>query len=67
MSLRFNPGIFVAGGMMEPRQSLEGLTLERRVAEGSVGAVSFDALDALSASEMLRDIDLLNPALSSPL
>lgn len=66
ITLRFSPGIFVGGGMMEPRQSLEWLTLERRSAEGTVEAVSFDALDPVSASEMLRDIDLLNPALSQP-
>jgi hypothetical protein len=66
ITLRFSPGIFVAGGMMEPRQSLEWLTLARRSAEGAVEAVSFDALDPVSASEMLRDIDLLNPALSQP-
>ena len=66
VTLRFSPGIFVAGGMMEPRQSLEWLTLARHSAEGSVDAVSFDALDPVSASEMLRDIDLLNPALSQP-
>ena len=66
VTLRFSPGIFVAGGMMEPRQSLEWVTLARRSAEGSVDALSFDALDPVSASEMLRDIDLLNPALSQP-
>ena len=66
ITLRFSPGIFVAGGVMEARQSLEWLTLARRSAEGTVEALSFDALDPVSASEMLRDIDLLNPALSQP-
>ena len=66
ITLRFSPGIFVAGGVLEARQSLEWLTLARRSAEGTVEALSFDALDPVSASEMLRDIDLLNPALSQP-
>lgn len=59
------PGVFVGGGISEPRQTLENLWLERTDEDGRACPVTFSNLDALFVSEVLRDLDLLNPAAST--
>lgn len=59
----FSPGIFVGGGMPEYRQTLGELRLYRADDNGRAPA-TFGQLDAVEASELLREFETLAPARS---
>jgi len=61
VELSFSPGIFVGGGMPEYRQTLYDVRLTR-----GEQAVPFAELDAIHASEIIRDLDNLAPARDLP-
>ena len=66
VSIGFGPGIFVGGGIHEARQSLGTLWCTRSVEGTPEAPACFSELDPIIISEVLRDIDLLNPALATP-
>jgi hypothetical protein len=61
VSISISPGIFIGGGMMEPRQDIGQLLLLRHAEGAAPQPATFDSLDAIFISEVLRDLSLLNP------
>ncbi|MBK7053080.1 MAG: hypothetical protein IPH54_21765 [Rhodoferax sp.] len=61
VSISISPGIFVGGGQMEPRQDMGELWLLRHGEGTAPQRTSFDSLDPIFISEVLRDLSLLNP------
>lgn len=61
VSLYISPGIFIGGGQMEPRQDIGELWLLRHTEGAAQQPATFDSLDAIFISEVLRDLSLLNP------
>ena len=61
VSISISPGIFIGGGQMEPRQDVGELHLTRSCEDGAAQRASFDNLDSIFISEVLRDLTLLNP------
>ena len=57
--LHLDPGTSAGDARMEPVQHLQTLVLRRRDSWGKEGQIAFGVLDAIVASELLRDIDLL--------
>jgi predicted DNA-binding WGR domain protein len=57
--LALDPGMSAGDITMEPVQRLVKLTLRRRGSWNDDGFVAFGTLDAIVASELLRDVDLL--------
>ncbi|MBK7053129.1 MAG: DUF4132 domain-containing protein [Rhodoferax sp.] len=61
VSFSISPGIFIGGGQMEPRQDLGEVWLMRHAEGAAPQRASFDSLDPIFISEVLRDLSLLNP------
>jgi hypothetical protein len=61
VSFSISPGIFIGGGQMEPRQDVGELWLMRHAEGAAPTRASFDSLDPIFISEVLRDLSLLNP------
>ncbi|TAG36002.1 MAG: DUF4132 domain-containing protein [Polaromonas sp.] len=61
VSLSISPGIFIGGGQMEPRQDIGELWLLRHTEGVAQQPATFDSLDTVFISEVLRDLSLLNP------
>jgi Domain of unknown function (DUF4132) len=57
--LAFDPGIMLGEMAEEPVQTLEPLTLSRRAGSGQEGDLLFGALDPVTFSELVRDLESL--------
>lgn len=66
LRIGFSPGIFVGRAAHAPRQQLGRLWAERRSEGQPPRPAALGELDPLFASEVLRALDLLNPALARP-
>jgi hypothetical protein len=61
VSLSISPGLFIGGGMMEPRQDIGELWLRRHTEGAAPHRVGFGGLNPIFISEVLRDLSQLNP------
>lgn len=61
VSISISPGTFIGGGPMEPRQDVGTLWLMRHTEGATPERATFDSLDPIFLSEVLRDLSLLNP------
>jgi hypothetical protein len=59
VTVDLDPGTIIGDPTHEPRQKIPNVTLSRRTGYDSVNPPHFRALDAIAASEVLRDIELL--------
>ncbi|ROZ74310.1 DUF4132 domain-containing protein [Ramlibacter sp. WS9] len=63
LSVSFSPGIYVAGGVPDYRQTLFDVYISREGGEGvQPSSATFADLDPVHASELVRDLELLAPA-----
>jgi predicted DNA-binding WGR domain protein len=61
VQIELDPGTVVGDPTYEPKQRIPGIVLRRTGTWDSDGHVSFDKLDPILASEVLRDVALLAP------
>ena len=61
VDLQLDPGTVVGDLSYEPKQKLPSLSLRRRGSYDQNGLIAFGELDPILASEVLRDIDMLDP------
>ncbi|ROZ74313.1 DUF4132 domain-containing protein [Ramlibacter sp. WS9] len=61
VDVSLDPGTIVGDMSYEPRQRMPEVTLRKTGTYGNEGLVPFGQLDAILASEILRDLDLLAP------
>jgi predicted DNA-binding WGR domain protein len=61
VQMNLDPGTVIGDPSYEPRQRIPSLTLRAEGTWGSDGRVNFGLLDPITASELLRDADLLAP------